>query len=108
MGQPLSRSYGTFVVGRVPKPGVQTPGYSQMSLRDGSWPVNGHRGEKTAVLRRGLKRFVNAYVRVPCQVVRTGRRLVYRLLAWNPWQHVFLRGVDALQTMSAWRHPLRC
>jgi len=29
-------------------------------------------------------------------------RIVYRLLAWNLWQHVFLRGVDAL------RYPLRC
>ena len=30
----------------VRKPGVETPGYSQMSLRDRSWPVNGY--EKTA------------------------------------------------------------
>ncbi len=30
------------------------------------------------------------------------------LLAWNPWQHVFLRGVDALHTMSGWRYPMRC
>jgi hypothetical protein len=67
-----------------------------------------HRKEKATVLRMGFKRFVNAFVRVPCQVVRTGGRLVYRLLAWNPWQHVFLRGVDALYAMSAWRHPLRC
>ena len=67
-----------------------------------------HRREKATVLRMGFKRFVNVFVRVPCQVVRTGGRLVYRLLAWNPWQHVFLRGVDALHTMSTWRHPLRC
>ena len=66
------------------------------------------RREKATVLRMEFKRFVNAFVRVPCQVVRSGRRLVYRLLAWNPWQHVFLRGVDALHTMSAQRHPLRC
>ena len=56
----------------------------------------------------GFRQFVNGFVRVPCQVVRTSRRLAYRLLAWNPWQHVFLRGVDALHTMSTWRHPLRC
>ena len=67
----------------------------------GRWKEK-HRREKTAVLRMGFKRFVNAFVRVPCQVVRTGGRLVYRLLAWNPWPHVFLRGVDAL------RQPMRC
>ena len=73
----------------------------------GRWKQK-HRKEKTAVLRMGFKRFVNAFMRVPCQVVRTGRRLVYRLLAWNPWQHVFLRGVAALHAMSSYRPPLRC
>jgi len=38
---------------------------------------------------------------VPVQVVRTSRRIVLRLLAWNPWQAVFLRGFDHL------RVPLR-
>jgi hypothetical protein len=67
----------------------------------GRWKEK-HRDEKSAVLRMEFKRFVNAFIRVPCQVIRTGRRLVYRLLAWNPWQAVFLRGVDALA------RPLRC
>ena len=73
----------------------------------GRWKEK-HGREKATVLRMEFKRFVNAFVRVPCQVLRTGRRLVYRLPAWNPWQHVSLRGVDALHTMSIWRHPLRC
>ena len=67
-----------------------------------------HAREKATVPRMGFKRFVNAFVRVRCQVVRTSRRLVYRLLGWNPWQQVFLRGVDALCTMPAQRYPLRC
>jgi len=57
---------------------------------------------KPAVLKMEFKRFVNAFMLVPCQIVRQGRRIVYRLLAWNPWQEVFLRAVAAL------RHPLRC
>jgi hypothetical protein len=73
----------------------------------GRWKEK-HRREKTAVLRMGFKRFVNAFIRVPCQVIRTSRQLAYRLLAWNPWQHVFLRGVDTLCTMPMQRHPLRC
>jgi len=39
---------------------------------------------------------------VPCQIVRQSRRVVYRLLAWNQWQGVFLRAFDVL------RNPLRC
>ena len=50
----------------------------------------------------GFKRFLNAFMLVPCQIVRQAGRVVYRLLAWNPWQHVFLRGVDEL------RCPMRC
>ncbi len=37
----FSRPYGTFVVGRVPKSGVETPGYYQMSLRDIARPGDG-------------------------------------------------------------------
>ena len=55
-----------------------------------------HRREKLAVLRMEFKTFLNAFMRVPAQVVRTGRRIAFRLLSWNPWQHVFLRGVDQL------------
>jgi len=60
---------------------------------DGRWSDK-HRGEKSAVLKMESKRFINAFIRVPAQVVRTGRRIVFRLLSWNPWQHVFLRAVD--------------
>jgi hypothetical protein len=44
-----------------------------------------------------FKRLVHAFIRVPCQLVRTGRRLVYRLLSWNPWQHVFFRALALLR-----------
>ncbi len=61
-----------------------------------------HGPAKAALLKMEFKRLVNAFMLVPCQIVRRGPRVVYRLLAWNPWQGVFLRAVEAL------RHPLRC
>jgi len=67
----------------------------------GRWKER-HRAEKRAVLRMEFKTFLNAFMRLPCQIVRTGRRIVYRLLSWNAWQHVFLRAVEAV------RLPLRC
>ncbi len=67
----------------------------------GRWAEK-HRAEKQSVLKMEFKRFVNAFVRLPAQIVRQAGRVVYRLLAWNPWQHVFFRAVDALRT------PLRC
>jgi hypothetical protein len=53
--------------------------------------------EKAAVLRMEFKAFLQAFMLIPVQVVRSSRRLVFRLLAWNPWQAVFLRGFDQLR-----------
>jgi hypothetical protein len=39
-----------------------------------------------------FRTFLNAIMRVPAQIVRTGRCIVFRLLAWNRSQRVFLRG----------------
>lgn len=61
----------------------------------GRWAEK-YRKEKQAVLNMEFKTFLNAFMRVPAQVVRTGRRIVFRLLSWNPWQAVFLRAVDQL------------
>ena len=47
--------------------------------------------ENERLLKMEFRTFVTAFLRVPCQIVRTGRKLVYRLLAWNAWQSVFIR-----------------
>ena len=73
----------------------------------GRW-ASRRKTEKQSVLKMEFRKFLNAFMRVPCQVVRSGGRVVYRLLAWNQWQPVFLRGIDALHALSTMRHPLRC
>ncbi|HEX4146883.1 MAG TPA: IS1380 family transposase [Pirellulales bacterium] len=55
------------------------------------------RADKQRVLRMEFKTFLNAFMRLPCQIVKTGRRLIYRLLGWNPWLAVFFRLVDRLR-----------
>ena len=55
-----------------------------------------HRSEKRALLRMEFATFCVALIQMPCQIVRSGRRLVYRLLSWNAWQGVFFRLVDRL------------
>jgi hypothetical protein len=66
----------------------------------GRWAQK-YQAQKESLLKMEFKKFLNALMRLPCQIVRTGRRIVYRLLSWNPWQEVLLRGVDVL------RLPLR-
>jgi hypothetical protein len=56
-----------------------------------------HREQKRGLLRMEFKRFVNTIILMPCQIVRGGHRLLYRLLSWNEWQGVFLRVVFALR-----------
>jgi hypothetical protein len=62
----------------------------------GRWQEQ-HRAEKRWVLGLEFKAFANAFIRLPCQIVRTGRRLVYRLLSWNPYQRIFFRVVSVLR-----------
>jgi len=56
-----------------------------------------HRDQKRQLLKMEFKRFVNALILMPCQIVKGGHRLLYRLLSWNEWQGVFLRVVSALR-----------
>ncbi len=67
---------------------------------EGRWAEK-YRKEKRLLLRMEFKGFVNALIQMPVQIVRAGRRIIYRLLSWNPWQHVLLRAVQHL-------HSLRC
>jgi len=57
-----------------------------------------HRAEKRRVLGMEFKTFVNAFVLVPCQVIRTARRVVLRLLGWNPHLSIFFRLLRRLRT----------
>jgi hypothetical protein len=68
---------------------------------NGRWHEK-HREEKFKLLRMEFATFRHAMVNIPTQITRTGRKIVCRLLAWNPWQHVFFRLLDQLS------RPLTC
>jgi DDE family transposase len=56
-------------------------------------------GDRQALLTMEFKKFLQEVVLLPCQVVRAGRRLVYRVLQWNPWVDVLCRGAEALRRL---------
>ena len=68
---------------------------------NGRWHEK-HREEKFKLLRMEFATFRQAMMNIPTQIIRTGRKILYRLLSWNPWQHVFFRLLDQLN------HPLTC
>ena len=67
----------------------------------GRWKER-YKQEKQRLLRMEFSTFRQAWINMPAQIVRTGRRIIYRLLSWNRWQPAFFRLLDALQS------PLRC
>jgi hypothetical protein len=73
----------------------------------GRWQEQ-HQSQKQTLLSCEFRTFVNRLVRMPCQVLKTGRQLVLRLVAWNDWQRVFFRLADALAPARRTAHPLRC
>ena len=62
----------------------------------GRWQQQ-HRDEKRRVLRMEFKTFVQAFVLIPCQVIRTSRTIVLRILGWNPHLSIFFRLLSRLR-----------
>lgn len=56
-----------------------------------------HRLEKRTVLPMEFKTFLNAFLRMPWQIVQSGRRLFYPLANWDLWQGLFSRVFDQLR-----------
>ena len=67
----------------------------------GPWHAR-YQAERQELLKMEFKRFVNSLIQLPCQIVRTSRKVVYRLLSWNPWVASLLRLSEAMHK------PLLC
>jgi Transposase DDE domain group 1 len=55
-----------------------------------------HTADRERVLHMEFRSFVQRFILVPTQILRTGRQLIYRLLAWRPEFPIFFRLLDAL------------
>lgn len=58
--------------------------------------------EKAEVMRMEFKQFCHYFIHLPCQIIKTSRRMVYRLLGWNQYLPVLFRSFESF------RRPLRC
>ena len=61
----------------------------------GRWAEK-HTQEKERVLRMEFRTFLNRFVHIPTQIIRQGRKIIYRLLAWKSELPIFFRVVDRL------------
>lgn len=51
------------------------------------------------LLRMEFRTFLNAVIRIPCQIVKTSRGIVYRILQYNPWLHHFFDTFDVIRRL---------
>ena len=75
--------------------------FALMLPEEGRWKEK-YKEEKRTVLRMEFKKFLNTFMRMPAQIITQGRKIIYRLLSWNPWQTVFFRVVDRLNGKLSW------
>jgi hypothetical protein len=59
---------------------------------------DGERREE--LLRMEFRRFLHALVMLPCQIVRTARRVLYRILGYTDWTRTFLRTFDRIRHLQ--------
>lgn len=52
------------------------------------------------LIRMEFRRFLHAIVLIPAQIVRSGRRIIYRLLSYNDWSKDFLMAWGHLHRMA--------
>ena len=53
------------------------------------------------LVRMQYRRFLREIIELPCQILRTGRRRVYRLLEVNGWSRLLLEGSAWLKGRAA-------
>lgn len=56
-----------------------------------------HEHERNQILRMEFRTFQAAFINIPAQIIKTARRIVYRILSWNPLQYIFFRLAFALR-----------
>ncbi len=59
-----------------------------------------NRIRRTQVLRMEFRRFLHAFILIPCQIVRTGRRIVYRLLGYKEGMRDFFDTYERIRILQ--------
>lgn len=57
------------------------------------------KGRKEELVKMEFRRFLQAVILLPCQIVRTPRRVNYRILGYNSWLVDFFAMWERLQSL---------
>jgi len=80
--------------------------WAYMVMAASAWNLKAWYGLLTPDRERGLelvkmefRRFLQAIIQLPCQIVRTSRRVIYRMLGYNSWLKDFFATWERLQQL---------
>ena len=80
--------------------------WAYMVMAASAWNLKAWYGLLTPNRERGLelvnmefRRFLHAIILLPCQIVRTARRVIYRILGYNSWLKDFFATWERLQQL---------
>jgi len=62
--------------------------------------VTHNKAVRRDILRMEFKRFLTYFIQIPCQIVNTGRRLVYRILTYSKHLNVFFETFDIIKRLK--------
>ncbi|MHC4753114.1 MAG: IS1380 family transposase [Planctomycetota bacterium] len=57
------------------------------------------RERRDVLLKMEFRRFLNAVIRLPTQIIGTGHRIVFRILGYNYWTRTFLQTYDTIRRL---------
>jgi hypothetical protein len=53
------------------------------------------------IIRMEFKRFINTFIKIPCLIIKTGRRIVYRLVGYNSTMKDFFRTFAVIKALHS-------
>jgi hypothetical protein len=59
-----------------------------------------NRMRRTQILKMEFRRFLNTFILIPCQIVCTGRKIVYRLLGYNDGLKDFFAAFEKIKRLQ--------
>ena len=53
------------------------------------------------IIRMEFKRFINTFIKIPCLIIKTGRRIIYRLVGYNSAMKDFFRTFETIRSLPS-------
>ena len=69
------------------------------SGRSCGWLLLPNRQRGSEIVRMEFRRFVHALILLPAQIVRAGRRIIFRIIAYNDWVKDLFAAWERLRCM---------